>query len=70
MEPIMTNTTDLLTRSEAAEYLRVSRWYLDTAGAEGPPYMRIGRLIRYRRADIDHWLALNTVTSAAVPALH
>lgn len=61
----MTTTTDLLTRDEAAEYLRVTRSYLARAGSEGPPYVQIGRLIRYRLADIQLWLADHTVTAAA-----
>jgi len=28
---------------------------------EGPPFIRIGRLIRYSRAAVDEWLAARTV---------
>lgn len=42
-----------------AEYLDVStrtveQWRL--VGSDGPPYLKIGRLCRYRRADVDAWL--------------
>lgn len=65
----MSKTTDLLTRDEAAEYLRVTRSYLAHAGEAGPPYVQIGRLIRYRLADIQHWLAQHTITPAAAAVL-
>lgn len=51
-------TTDLLTRAEVAELLRVpeatlARWaYI----GQGPPYFRVGRYARYRRGDVDIWL--------------
>jgi excisionase family DNA binding protein len=28
---------------------------------EGPPFIRVGRLIRYSRAALDEWLAARTV---------
>lgn len=28
----------------------------------GPPYLKIGHLVRYRRADLEVWLASKTVT--------
>lgn len=31
------------------------------ARAEGPPFIKVGRLVRYRRADVDAWLASRTV---------
>lgn len=31
------------------------------ARAEGPPFIKIGRLVRYRRSDIDAWLVSRTV---------
>jgi excisionase family DNA binding protein len=30
---------------------------------EGPPYVRLGRGVRYRRSDVDKHLAENTVVS-------
>jgi excisionase family DNA binding protein len=48
----------LWTETEAAEYLRVHvatlrRW---RAEGTGPPWLRAGRSLRYRRADVDDWL--------------
>ncbi|CAN5350111.1 hypothetical protein BH10PSE12_BH10PSE12_18940 [soil metagenome] len=36
----------------------------------GPPYLKVGRLVRYRVSDIDAWLASKVVasTSQQVPA--
>ena len=52
------------TKAEAALYLSVSRSFLRKARmdgdrenhAPGPPYVKIGRMIRYRKADLDAWL--------------
>lgn len=47
----------------AAAYLGISKTSLEHArlsgeinGLEPPPYVRIGRLIRYRVVDLDAWL--------------
>lgn len=50
-----------LTEADAAEYLRVSIGYLRAARltaprTDGPPYVRLGRAVRYLRADLDAWL--------------
>jgi predicted DNA-binding transcriptional regulator AlpA len=57
----------LLTPPETAEYLRtaeqtLAKWrYL----GDGPPYVRISHgAIRYRRSDLDAWLARRTVETA------
>lgn len=52
----------LLTEDEAADSLRISvrtlqAWRLRTAG---PPFVRVGRTIRYRRGDIKTWIKMNT----------
>lgn len=54
---------DILTEPEAAEYLKVSRSSLRKNRMHGlpahgisPPYIRIGRSIRYIRQDLDRWL--------------
>jgi predicted DNA-binding transcriptional regulator AlpA len=31
------------------------------AKAEGPPFVKVGRLVRYRRADVEAWLVSRTV---------
>lgn len=44
--------------SDAAAYLAMSRaWLRKVRGQNrGPAYLRIGRSIRYRVADLDAWL--------------
>jgi excisionase family DNA binding protein len=34
------------------------------AKAKGPPFIKVGRLVRYRRSDVDTWLRSNTVGAA------
>jgi predicted DNA-binding transcriptional regulator AlpA len=31
------------------------------AKAEGPPFIKVGRLVRYRRSDVEAWLLSRTV---------
>ena len=31
------------------------------ANAVGPPFIKVGRLVRYRRSDVEAWLASRTV---------
>jgi excisionase family DNA binding protein len=49
----------LLTASETAQYLRCSLRTLDRerANGRGIPYVRIGGRIRYRRADVEAFVA-------------
>jgi predicted DNA-binding transcriptional regulator AlpA len=40
----------------------LEKWRLS---GEGPPYLKLNRLVRYRRADIDDWLAARVVRSTS-----
>jgi len=60
----------LLSEAEAAEYLNVSRPYLRLSRMNGfvgsgnvpaPPYVKMGRAVRYRKADLDQWIESNLV---------
>lgn len=54
----------LLTEEQAAELLALSVRTLQAwrpRGA-GPRFVRAGRAIRYRKADLAAWIDLNTVT--------
>jgi len=49
---------DLATRSEVAAYTRVAistlaRWAME---GRGPAFVRLGRAVRYRRADVIAWV--------------
>lgn len=62
---------EILTTVEAAALLRCSRQFLEGARVhgDGPPFTRMGRLVRYRRSAILAWMAKREVasTSAASP---
>ncbi|WP_028886763.1 helix-turn-helix transcriptional regulator [Teredinibacter turnerae] len=53
-----------LTEIEAARYIGMSRSFLAQARMEGkrenrtpaPPFIKIGRSVRYLRSDLDQWL--------------
>lgn len=62
-------TTILLTEKQAAEYIGMSRSFLSQARMNGqrekrtnaPPFIKIGKAIRYLRQDIDEWIATNRI---------
>jgi hypothetical protein len=61
----------LLTSTEAAKFLNLGNsrtldaWRLRR---QGPPYILVGRLARYRPADLAAWLESRTVAHPAVGA--
>lgn len=60
----MVKQTDLMTRSEAAQYLGVQPGTLALWASRGRyrlPFIKVGRLVRYRRNDLDRWLLRRTV---------
>lgn len=58
--------TDLLTPKEAGAFLRISEGTLASWRSlrTGPAYCLVGRLVRYRRAELESWMQSNT---SAVP---
>ncbi len=56
-----------LTEIEVAEYLKMSRNFLRLARqrlkangkSAGPPFVKMGRSVRYMRADLDAWIDQN-----------
>lgn len=70
-----TDTPDkLLTTEELAAWLGIQRCTLEKARStrlgDFPPYVRIGRAVRYRRNDVEAWLgqhAFNTDGSQTHP---
>jgi hypothetical protein len=65
----VTQAPELLDEPAAASYISMSVAYLradrsrgHVAGSTpGPAYLRLGRAIRYRRDDLDTWLAARRV---------
>ena len=58
--PTRRDPDSLFTTPEAAAYLGVSPKTLETwrcTGRHGLPYIRVGRLVRYRMRDLEEWLA-------------
>jgi excisionase family DNA binding protein len=53
---------DLLTVSELADILKLKRGTLDRwrAAQIGPAWIEVGGQFRYRREDVDAWLAQQT----------
>lgn len=61
--------TDIMNTIEAARYVRLGKPTLDRfrLTGEGPRFAKLGGAVRYRRADLDDWIAsrLFASTSAA-----
>ena len=57
----------LLTPREAADFLRVSESWLAKARmrGDGPPFVKIGRSIRYRQSDLVRWMRSRTHLSTS-----
>ena len=60
----------LITDKQAALYLSISENWLRQARMDryreqalGPPFIRIGRAVRYRISDLDEWLENRLVRS-------
>jgi predicted DNA-binding transcriptional regulator AlpA len=59
-----TKERDILADDEAAEVLggvKVQTLAVWRMQGRGPKFIRLGRLIRYRRRDLEAWLEANTV---------
>jgi excisionase family DNA binding protein len=54
----------MLNEGGAAEYLNTTRAHLRKMREEdrGPKFYKVGRLVRYRLADLETWLQRNAVT--------
>ncbi len=59
-----------MTGAEVARRLRLSEWTLRQwrRNGRGPAYIRVGRLVRYRAADVEAYLAQREVRSAHLGA--
>jgi predicted DNA-binding transcriptional regulator AlpA len=70
MAEISNNPTGLLTTVQAAGVLGFNPSFLAKARltGTGPRFLKIGKAVRYRRADIDAWLADKTRVSTSDPA--
>lgn len=57
----MIDVREVMTTLQAAEYLQVSKQKLeiDRHRGRGPAFCKIGRIVRYRKLDLDAYLAGN-----------
>ena len=67
----MSIPTEYLTRQQVAERCHLSASYLaqavgQTPRFQGPPYVKLGRRVLYRAADVDAWLAARVVVPTVV----
>ncbi len=63
---IAKNNSDLLTRQQAAEYLGITPRTLAVWACTkryNLPFVKIGRLVKYRRAELDAFIARRTISN-------
>jgi excisionase family DNA binding protein len=68
IQAIIQATRDLLSEQEAAELLTVSPGTLSvwrSTGRYNLPFLKVGRMVRYRRADLLAWLENRTRATGA-----
>lgn len=53
--------SQLLTEKDVAKQLQVTAWTLQNwrSRGQGPKYVKLGRIVRYRQTDIDNWIENN-----------
>ena len=55
------HSSQTLNEHEASRYIGMSRSWLAQARSNGnenaPPFLKLGRAVRYLRSDLDDWLA-------------
>ena len=58
----------LVDEKEAADFLKISPGTLSvwrSTGRYAIPFVKVGRRVRYRRSDLDRWLASRTQANGA-----
>jgi hypothetical protein len=59
--PPLVVVSEFLTTKQAAEFLNLSRQFLEAAryrgDGSGPPYIKLQRAVRYRKSVLDGWMA-------------
>lgn len=58
---------DILDTPEAASYVKLSSVTMERLRlkGDGPLYCKLGKAVRYRRADLDDWLASRLIRSTS-----
>lgn len=67
MQYNQTPTDLLLSRAEVEVNFGLSRRFLEVAAVrgDGPPFIKIGRSVRYRVSDLRDWIEARRVTSTS-----
>lgn len=68
LNAILKVQSNLLDTEQAADYLGVMPRTLEVwrcVKRHAIPYIKVGRLVKYRQADLDAWLASRTVSDDA-----
>lgn len=68
LSQIVGRTRELLDEKQAAEHLTVSPGTLSvwrSTGRYNLPFVKVGRMVRYRLSDLDAWLAARARESGA-----
>jgi hypothetical protein len=57
----------LVDQKDAAKFLRVTEKFLEARRHRGggPPFVRVGRLVRYRKQSLLEWIAAREVRSTS-----
>ena len=64
--PPQKNTSPLLNVDEAADFLGITAHTLDVWRCTKRhliPYLKIGRLVKYRKSDLENWLATRIINA-------
>ncbi len=61
---------ELLKTAEAADYVRLGKPTLERfrVSGEGPVFAKLGGAVRYRKTDLDEWVASRLVHSTSAKA--
>ncbi len=62
---------EVMNTVQAAAYLGISRQYLEIARhkGNGPQYVKLARLVRYRKTDLETWLAKHLCQNTSQAAI-
>ncbi len=65
--PVSSAQRRMLTTPEAASYLQLSVTYLNKmrVSGTGPVFVKLGRSVRYRQADLETWIAARCFASTS-----
>ena len=66
---LLNRHSDLLTREQAADYLGVTSRTLAVWACVkrySLPYVKVGRLVKYRRTDLDEFISRRTITQQEI----